>query len=464
MQEHHDYYRILNLSENATLEDIKTAFRRLARDCHPDLHPNDKNAAERFRLLREAYEVLSDSGQRNRYDRRRGVNGSGNQQQTSPQVYYVRGVEKILVRDYRAAIAAFSEAIRLNGRFVEAYQKRCEAYIAIGQERAALEDCQQILRYQPDNAIASYYRGRARQRLGYADSAIKAYTHAIQLDKNFAPANYYRGVANHELRHRNQAIADWREYAELCKQQGNLQGYRLGMNALSQYSWFPLKIGNRVLEQLSRLGTQIFPQKKTQPPSQSSLKLQQSLRNTLKFIQVTIQTSIITLLQIFKNPVGGILSAYGRLEQRMVTLVSCEFILLSEVGFVIGLLSRFPNNDGMILPALALGIIPILSLFLISWITYSFKPSSRHWTGNLFLASSATLPLAAFSGCSLFFSLLPTLMILILAIFMLSHTVLLLYGGCSQLLNLAESSAALVVPIMMIVTTFLTWVGFSVLF
>jgi len=464
MQEHHDYYRILNLSENATLEDIKSAFRRLARDCHPDLHPNDRNAAERFRLLREAYEVLSDSARRSRYDRRRGTNGSGNQQQTSPQVYYVRGVEKILVRDYRAAIVALSEAIRLNGRFVEAYQKRCEAYIAIGQERAALEDCQQILRYQPDNAIAYYYRGRARQRLGYADSAIKAYTHAIQLDKNFAPSYYYRGVANHELRHRNQAIADWREYAELCKQQGNLQGYRLGMNALSQYNWFPIKMGNRILEHLWRLGTQMFPQKKNPPSSQSSVQLQQSLGHTLRFMQVTIQTSIVTLLQILKNPVGGVLSAYGSLEPQRVALVSCGFILLSEVGFVVGLLSRFPENDGMILQALTLGIIPILSLFLISWITYSFKPSSRHWTGNLFLASSATLPLAAFSFCSPFFSLIPTLIVLILAIFMVSHTILLLYGGCSQLLNLSESSAALIVPVMVIVTTFLTWVSFSILF
>ncbi len=462
MQEHQDYYKVLQLSESATLEDIKSAFRRLARDCHPDLHPNDAGAAERFRVLREAYEVLSDSARRNRYDRQRNINLSRNQDQMSPQVYYVRGVEKILVKDYRAAIIALSEAIRLNGRFIEAYLKRCEAYIALGEERAALEDCQRILRYRPDCAIAYYYQGRARQRLGYADSAIKAYSKAIRLDKNFAPSYYYRGVANHELRYRNHAISDWREYAELCKQQGNLQGYRLGMNALSQYSCLPIKIGNRTLEQWWRQGVEMLFQKGN--PHSSLRQPEQHLSNLFRSIQLTLQTWIMALLQVLKNPVGGTLSAYSRLERKMATLVSLGFIILSDAGFVVGMSSRFPRTEELTLRWITLGIIPILCLFLLSGIIRSLLHRSRHWTGDLFLASSTVLPLAVFSLCSPLFGLIPNLIVLIFAVFAVSHTILLLYGGCSQLLNLSESLAALIVPTMIIVTTIVTWIGLSILF
>lgn len=464
MQQHQDYYRILHLSENATLEDIKRSFRRLARDCHPDLHPNDAKAAERFRILREAYEVLSDSARRHRYDRRRESNLSQNEQASTPQVYYVRGVEKILVRDYRAAITALSEAIRLNNRFIEAYVKRCEAYIAIGEERAALEDCQKIIRYQPDHAIAYYYQGRARQRLGYADSAIKAYNKAIRLDQNFAPSYYYRGVVHHELGYRHRAILDWREYAELSKQQGNMQGYRLGMKALSQYSWFPFKIGNRILEQWWSQGSGTFTGKQNSKSRQTGKTLQSRLSSSFQFLQSTLQMGMTSLLQIARNPVGGLLSAYGQLQPTRVIVVSLGFIVLSELSFLIGLSARFPGNEDSTFRWLLVGIIPVLSLFLMTGMTRLLLQPSRHWTGDLFLASSAILPLSAFSLCSPFFERVPNLMVFMLGIFTVSHTIFLLYGGCSQLLNLSESLSALIVPMMIVVTMIFTWFGLSVLF
>lgn len=459
MQEHQDYYEILNLSESATLEDIKRSFRRLARDCHPDLHPNDAKAAERFRLLREAYEVLSDSVRRNRYDRRRASNLSDNQEKATPQVYYVRGVEKILVRDYRNAILALSEAIRLNGRFIEAYLKRCEAYIAIGNERAALEDCQTILRHQPDSAIAYYYRGRARQRLGYIDAAIKAYTTAIRLDPKFAPSYYYRGVAHHELRYRSQAVSDWRQYAQLCKQQGNLQGYRLGMKALSQYSWLPLHWASHYFEQGWNKGSRSGHPNRARAWKQ----FQGQLGAAVRLAELTVQRIILTLLQVLTNPVGGILSAYGALKPAMVILVSFGFIALAELGFLMGILSWFADSETIILPWLAVGLTPILSLFVMIWLTRLLFRSSRHWTGALFVASSAMLPLAAFSVCSVFFSLIPMLVVLGLAVFSISYTILLLYGGCSQLLNLSESFSALMVPTMIVITFFVAWTVYVVL-
>ncbi len=64
-----DYYEILGVDKNASQEDIKKAYRKLAKECHPDLHPNDKGAEARFKELNEANEVLSDPDKRARYDR-----------------------------------------------------------------------------------------------------------------------------------------------------------------------------------------------------------------------------------------------------------------------------------------------------------------------------------------------------------------------------------------------------------
>jgi molecular chaperone DnaJ len=64
-----DYYKILGVSRDAASADIKSAFRRLARETHPDANPDDPAASERFRAAAEAYEVLSNPERRQRYDR-----------------------------------------------------------------------------------------------------------------------------------------------------------------------------------------------------------------------------------------------------------------------------------------------------------------------------------------------------------------------------------------------------------
>ncbi|MDB9511404.1 DnaJ C-terminal domain-containing protein [Kamptonema animale CS-326] len=64
-----DYYAILGTSKTATPEEIKRAYRKLARKYHPDLNPGDKNAEAKFKDLNEANEVLSDPDNRQKYDR-----------------------------------------------------------------------------------------------------------------------------------------------------------------------------------------------------------------------------------------------------------------------------------------------------------------------------------------------------------------------------------------------------------
>ena len=74
-----DYYKILGVPRNASQEDIKKAFRKLARQYHPDVAKDKKGGEEKFKEINEAYEVLGDPQNRSKYDNlgsgRRGSGG-----------------------------------------------------------------------------------------------------------------------------------------------------------------------------------------------------------------------------------------------------------------------------------------------------------------------------------------------------------------------------------------------------
>lgn len=74
-----DYYEILGVEKDSTEDDIKRAYRKLAKKYHPDLNPNNSEAEHNFKEINSAYEVLSDADKRERYDRfgPEGVNGQG---------------------------------------------------------------------------------------------------------------------------------------------------------------------------------------------------------------------------------------------------------------------------------------------------------------------------------------------------------------------------------------------------
>ncbi|HEY7125989.1 MAG TPA: VWA domain-containing protein [Ktedonobacterales bacterium] len=106
-----DFYGILGVSPAATAEEAKLAFRHLARHYHPDMRPNDPNAAEHFRLIYQAYKVLTTPEQRKRYDHAR-----TQQQQPSRQRQFARAFTRPFNWqdwDWAAETARYSPSLEL---------------------------------------------------------------------------------------------------------------------------------------------------------------------------------------------------------------------------------------------------------------------------------------------------------------------------------------------------------------
>jgi curved DNA-binding protein CbpA len=220
-----NYYEILQISPKASIEEIRSAFRRLARQYHPDMNPSDPTTVEKFRQIERAYQVLRDPLQRQRYDRE-------NIPSEPPIVihraatFFDRGLRFAKERNYPQAIENYRRAIEIDPTLWPAYMKRAEAYYHNYQDRSVLEDCRQVLQLNPDCGQAYYYLGLSRQRLGYTQSAIEAYHRAIDLDPHPAPIYYQRGLAFEELADYSIALQDFQQAAIEFQQSGNFRRYQ----------------------------------------------------------------------------------------------------------------------------------------------------------------------------------------------------------------------------------------------
>ena len=72
-----DYYKILGVSRDASDDEIKRAYRKLAQELHPDKHAGDKGKEDSFKLINEAYETLKDPQKKAHYDRFGAATGAG---------------------------------------------------------------------------------------------------------------------------------------------------------------------------------------------------------------------------------------------------------------------------------------------------------------------------------------------------------------------------------------------------
>jgi curved DNA-binding protein CbpA len=263
MPEQVDYYRVLHVSRQATLLEIKKAFRRLARQFHPDLNPNDRAAAAYFQQISAAYGVLGDRQRRAKYDDQLSPDADAQAVKTaqSAQLAYQRGGELLARRDYPSAIAAFDQAILLNPESIEAYLGRCKANEELKNDRAILDDCYKLLQIDPQLALAYYHQGRARFRLGYSQGAVEAYTHAIALQDTFALAYYQRGRILLELKESDRARQDLQKASQLFRIQNDLEQYRQAEALLNRFRPYhqraKLTLGNGFLRYFAEVATSI---------------------------------------------------------------------------------------------------------------------------------------------------------------------------------------------------------------
>ncbi|SQC01636.1 Heat shock protein J [Mobiluncus curtisii] len=106
-----DYYAVLGVSKDVTDKDLKKAYRKLARQYHPDQNPGDKAAEEKFKEIGEAYSVLSDSEQRQKYDALRAMVSGGPRFQAGGPATVLPPILRTCFRQCSLAVTALVVAL-----------------------------------------------------------------------------------------------------------------------------------------------------------------------------------------------------------------------------------------------------------------------------------------------------------------------------------------------------------------
>ena len=413
MSKSRNYYEILGVSREATLEEIKKAYRRLVRKYHPDLNPGDKAAAEKIKEINRVYEILSDPQRQEEYDREIGEpeepEVKARPEKTLDAVgLYKRGFKKTQRKEYQGAIGDYTKALQLDPNFAEAYNMRGFARFQLRDYRNAFADYTKALQLDPKAAEAYYYRGLARFKLASIQGAIEDYTQALRLKPDYAPAYYQRGLAYADIEEMAAALADFKKAARLFGQQ------KQGLNA--REAWEAV----RRLEKKSIISN--FP----------LLALPQDTFKAIKTFAF--------------NPMGGLLPAFSKLESSRAIAVASSLAIIFDICFVLGLL----RAGDSLLTLIVFGIFPFIGFAGGSALARSILRGSGSFAGDAFIAGASLLPASAFLLVGrLLINSLPQA-IAIVAVFAISQTVLTLYSGCNQISNFSETQSAIAVPIILL--------------
>jgi curved DNA-binding protein CbpA len=427
MPEQVDYYRVLHVSRQATLLEIKRAFRRLARQFHPDLNPNDGAAAAQFRQISAAYAVLSDRQRREKYDEKLSPEPAAPEPSQAQAVrtemaqfayQYQRGLDQLALRDYPGAIAAFGRAIALHSESVEAYLGRCRANEELKNDRAILDDCYRLLQIDPQLAQAYYHQGRARFRLGYLQGAVDSYTHAIALRETFALAYCQRGRVLLELKESDHARQDLQKASQLFRVQNDLEQYRQVERLLNGFN--PPRLRSRI---------------------------------ALPVFQETFAKAIVNLPALVLQPGVSLRPVFAQLKPAQAIGIGVFYALATAGCFGLGTLlgTVLAGRMWSVTESLGLGLMvgPLYLVLAISGAILRRLARSRgSWPGDFFLAGVALLPMAGWAllrGLALWGWMHPILMA-----FAGCYSVVILYVGCKQLSEMAETAAMVAVPLMLI--------------
>ena len=428
-----NYYSVLGVAQNAKTKEIKAAFRRLARQYHPDLNPGDSVAAEKFKLISQAYDVLSDSTKRRRYDRNVPLQQPSTKKReqakrsythtypTTALDFFNRGTMRIQTKEYRQAISDFSQAIKLNPKFVEAFLKRCEMRYKLGDNQGVLDDCFEIFKIDPTVAKAHYYQGRARYSLSYVQPAIESYSKAIAQDSNYAQAYYYRGIAYKESLSISAAVKDLTKAAELFRQQKNYDAYRRTQKIINQLTY-----------------------------GKASHRPNGPIYNFLGTLGIS-----------FFNPSGGLLPAFSRLDDGQLKQVGAIYGIFSSLCFVGSYFMMGIQFDSPIWQLFVVGTIPFTSFILTGFIVRTFWHHRGNFSSDIFIAGVAIAPIALSIILIGFIPLSAWSLMVPLAFFGCSYSVLTLQASYVQLLNLTEAKAAAIVALMLMINSYIVYIFFS---
>ena len=422
-----NYYLILEVSPDAKLKEIKAAFRRLARQYHPDLNPDNAEAAEKFKQISQAYDVLSDAAKRRRYDRDFPFHQTRQKiELETARDFYFRGIQRSQSKEYRQAIEDYTQAITLEPTMIDAYLKRCEMRYKLSDYRGVLDDCYQILEIDPQIPKAYYYQGRARYSLGYIQSAIESYTTAITRQRDYAQAYYYRGIAYQESSQNSAAVEDLQQAAKLFKKQNDNRAYYRS-------------------------------QKMIRDLTTKKVKIRHSSGNSNNAIVNALQTLPIYIT----NPVGGLLPAYSRMSKKQAIQVGAIYGILSSVCFVVGS-SIWQESELPMWSMFSLGTIPFFSLLFSNSIIRSFYRNSGSIASDFFIAGTALMPIA-FSAIviSAIYSVIAPLIVL-LSIMGFCYSIFTLYAGCAQILNLSEAQSAFSTTSILLISTMFCYLALEI--